>query len=163
QGAAVPHARRRGLLSGLRGHPGAPAAGCRRGPGPQSRNVRGGSSGARRRGGDRALSRGRLAQRPEAQAPQDGRGADRPRSGRRLLHGNQVLRVQWPARFAALATRIDRYEAALAAAGLDPRQLAPRSFTLPRVARYVAKAGAVLLLLLPAALVGLVANYPAYR
>jgi len=82
---------------------------------------------------------------------------------RRLLHGYQVLRVQWPARFAALATRIDRYEAALAAAGLDPRQLAPRSFTLPRVARYVAKAGAVLLLLLPAALVGLVANYPAYR
>jgi len=82
---------------------------------------------------------------------------------RRLLAGYDVVRAQWPERFAALATRIDRYEAALAAAGLDPRQLAPGRFTLGRVAGYVGKAALVLLLLLPAALVGVVVHYPAYR
>src|SRR5256884_1542725 len=66
-------------------------------------------------------------------------------------------------RFAALATRIDRYEAVLTAAGLDPRQLTPGRFTLRRVTGYVGKAVLVLVLLLPAALVGLVVHYPAYR
>jgi 1-acyl-sn-glycerol-3-phosphate acyltransferase len=82
---------------------------------------------------------------------------------RRLLAGYDVVRVQWPERFAALATRIDRYEAALSLAGLDPQQLAPGRFTPGRVARYVAKAVLVLVLLLPAALVGVVVHYPAYR
>src|SRR5207302_1847442 len=68
-----------------------------------------------------------------------------------------------PGRFAALATRIDRYEAVLTAAGLDPRQLTPGRFTLRRVTGYVGKAVLVLVLLLPAALVGLVVHYPAYR
>src|SRR5207249_3226033 len=71
---------------------------------------------------------------------------------RRLLAGYGVVRAQWPERFAALATRIDRYEAALSAAGLDPRQLAPGRFTLGRVAGYVGKAALLLMLLLPAAL-----------
>jgi len=82
---------------------------------------------------------------------------------RRFLEGYRVIRAQSPERFAALATRIDRYEAALAAAGLDPRQLAPRRFEAGRVARYVAKAVLVFLVLLPAALVGVVVHYPAYR
>ncbi len=82
---------------------------------------------------------------------------------RRLLAGYDLVRAQWPERFAVLSTRIDRYEAALAAAGLDPRQLAPGRFTLARVAGYVGKAALVLLLLLPAALVGVVVHYPAYR
>ncbi len=82
---------------------------------------------------------------------------------RRLLAGYDVAREQWPERFTALATRIDRYEAALAAAGLDPRQLVPRRFTLGRVAGYVGKAALVLLLLLPAALAGVVVHYQAYR
>jgi hypothetical protein len=73
------------------------------------------------------------------------------------------VRAQWPERFAALATRIDRYEAALAAAALDPRQLSLRRFTPGWVTGYVGKAGFVLLLLLPAALVGVVLQYPAYR
>jgi 1-acyl-sn-glycerol-3-phosphate acyltransferase len=81
----------------------------------------------------------------------------------RLLAGYDVVRAQWPERFAALATRIDRYEAALAAAALDPRQLSLRRFTPGRVTGYVGKAGFVLLLLLPAALVGVVLQYPAYR
>ena len=82
---------------------------------------------------------------------------------RRLLAGYDVVRAQWPERFAALATRIDRYEAVLTAAGLDPRQLTPGRFTLRRVTGYVGKAVLVLVLLLPAALVGLVVHYPAYR
>src|SRR5207237_10505001 len=51
----------------------------------------------------------------------------------------------------------------LTAAGLDPRQLTPGRFTLRRVTGYVGKAVLVLVLLLPAALVGLVVHYPAYR
>ncbi|PYP12986.1 MAG: hypothetical protein DMD56_02125 [Gemmatimonadetes bacterium] len=82
---------------------------------------------------------------------------------RRLLTGYDVVRAQWPERFAALATRIDRYEAALSAAGLDPRQLAPGRFTLGRVAGYVGKVALLLVLLLPAALVGVAVHYPAYR
>src|SRR5438034_10992093 len=83
---------------------------------------------------------------------------------RRFLAGYRVARIHWPDRFTALAQRIDRYEAALAAAGrLDPRQLAPRSFTLGRVVRYTAKALFLVLLLLPAAAVGVVVHYPAYR
>jgi len=83
---------------------------------------------------------------------------------RRFLAGYRVARIHWPDRFTALAQRIDRYEAALAAAGrLDPRQVAPRSFTLGRVVRYTAKALLLVLLLLPAAAVGVVVHYPAYR
>ena len=82
---------------------------------------------------------------------------------RRLLAGYEVVRTQWPDRFAALATRIDRYELALAAAGLDPHHLMPQGFVWRRVARYVVVALAWLLVLLPAALVGVVAHYPAYR
>jgi len=72
------------------------------------------------------------------------------------------VRAQWPERFALLTTRIDRYEAALAAAGLDPRQLAPGRFTLGRVAGYVGKAALVLFVALAAALAGVVVHYPAY-
>ncbi|HEU5261324.1 MAG TPA: 1-acyl-sn-glycerol-3-phosphate acyltransferase [Gemmatimonadales bacterium] len=82
---------------------------------------------------------------------------------RRFLEGYHLVRERWPERFAALATRIDRYEAALAAAGLDPHHLAPKSFQLGRVARYVANALLLLLVLLPAALVGVSVHYPAYR
>ena len=82
---------------------------------------------------------------------------------RRLLAGYRAVQAQWPERFATLATRIDRYEAALAAAGLGARQLAPRSYTVGRIARYVGKAILFLAVLLPAALVGVVLHYPAYR
>src|SRR5216117_3144246 len=72
---------------------------------------------------------------------------------RRLLAGYHAVRAQW----------LERYEAALTAAGLDPRQLAPRSYTVERIARYVGKAILFLGVLLPAALVGVVLHYPAYR
>jgi glycerol-3-phosphate O-acyltransferase / dihydroxyacetone phosphate acyltransferase len=82
---------------------------------------------------------------------------------RRLLAGYAAAREQWPERLAALVTRIDRYEAALTAAGLDARRLAPRRYTPERVTRYVVKAFLVLMLLLPVALAGVVVHYPAYR
>ena len=82
---------------------------------------------------------------------------------RRLLEGYEVVRAQWPERLAAIATRIDRYEAALSAAGLDARQVAAGGYTLGRVARYAGKAALVLVVLLPAAALGVVLNYPAYR
>jgi 1-acyl-sn-glycerol-3-phosphate acyltransferase len=80
---------------------------------------------------------------------------------RRLLAGYEVVRTHWPERLAAIATRIERYEAALSAAGVDGRQLA-LSYRFGRVARYAVKGAFVLLVLLPAALTGLVLNYPAY-
>jgi glycerol-3-phosphate O-acyltransferase/dihydroxyacetone phosphate acyltransferase len=82
---------------------------------------------------------------------------------RRLLDGYHTARARWPERCAALVTRIDRYEAALAAAGLDARHVAPKGFRGARVARYVASVALFSLLLLPAALVGLASHYPAYR
>lgn len=82
---------------------------------------------------------------------------------RRLLVGYEVAQAQWPERCAALASRIDRYEAALATTGLDPRQLAPGRFVFGRVLRYVGKAALLLMLLLPAALAGVIVHYPAYR
>src|SRR2546427_4521274 len=73
---------------------------------------------------------------------------------RRLLAGYVVVRAQWPERFATRATRIDRYEAALSVAGLDPRQLAPGRFTPRRVAGYGGQAALRLGLLLPPARLG---------
>ena len=81
---------------------------------------------------------------------------------RRLLAGYEVVRAHWPERLAAIATRIERYEAALVAAGLDARQLTAGSYSFGRVARYAVNGVFVLLVLLPAALTGLVLNYPAY-
>jgi glycerol-3-phosphate O-acyltransferase / dihydroxyacetone phosphate acyltransferase len=80
---------------------------------------------------------------------------------RRLLAGYEVVRAHWPERLAVIASRIERYEAALAAAGLDARQLTAGSYSFGRVARYAVQ-GVFVLVLLPAALTGLVLNYPAY-
>ncbi len=82
---------------------------------------------------------------------------------RRFLAGYEVARRHWPERAARLQTRLARYEASLAAAGLDARQLAPKSYAWQRVAAYALKSLLFLMLGLPTAIVGLVINYPAYR
>ncbi|HVH11321.1 MAG TPA: 1-acyl-sn-glycerol-3-phosphate acyltransferase, partial [Gemmatimonadales bacterium] len=82
---------------------------------------------------------------------------------RRFLAGYDVARRRWPARAAALRTRLERYEAALAAAGLDTKHLAPRSYGWRRVTTYAVKSALFLTLGLPVALVGLLVHYPAYR
>ena len=81
---------------------------------------------------------------------------------RRFLEGYHALRARRPERFDRLRGRIARYEAALAAAGLDVRHPAPRHFTPPLIARYLARSAAVIALL-PVALAGVVVHYPAYR
>lgn len=82
---------------------------------------------------------------------------------RRLLVGYELARRYWPERVARLQARLERYEAALSAAGLDARHLAPRRYGWRRVATYAVRSAAFLALGLPAALLGWLINYPAYR
>lgn len=82
---------------------------------------------------------------------------------RRLLAGYEVARQRWPDRAAALRRRLERHAASLAAAGLDAKQLAPRSYGWWRVLTYAVKSTLFLTIGLPVALLGLVVNYPAYR
>jgi len=82
---------------------------------------------------------------------------------RRFLEGYRTLLQRWPARVAAVGRRMERYETALTAAGLDAKHLAPRSLTVRRIITYALESVLVIGVLLPAALVGLVVHYPAYR
>jgi len=82
---------------------------------------------------------------------------------RRLLAGYDMARRHWPERAARLQARLERYEAALSAAGLDARHLAPRSYGWRRAATYALKSVLFLTLGLPAALIGWLVHYPAYR
>jgi len=82
---------------------------------------------------------------------------------RRLALGHDVLRERWPDRFAAIESRIVRYEATLEAAGVEPHHLTPHGYTITHVARYTVQAAIVFLFLLPLALAGAIVHYPAYR
>ncbi len=73
---------------------------------------------------------------------------------RRLLTGYDVARRHWPERAAQLQARLERYEAALNAAGLDARHLAPRSYAWQRAVTYALKSVVFLTLGLPAAVIG---------
>ena len=82
---------------------------------------------------------------------------------RRFLAGLDVARRHLPERTAQLQARLERYVAALAAVGLDARHLAPRRYGSKQVAKYAIRSVLFLTLGLPAALLGLVIHYPAYR
>ncbi len=82
---------------------------------------------------------------------------------RRLLTGYDVARRQWPDRAARLQARLERFEASLSAAGLDAQHLAPRSYGWRSVVTYAVKSVLFLTLGLPAAIVGWLVHYPAYR
>ncbi len=82
---------------------------------------------------------------------------------RRLLTGYDVARRQWPDRAARLQARLERFEASLSAAGLDAQHLAPRSYGWRSVVTYAVKSVLFLTLGLPAAIVGWLIHYPAYR
>jgi glycerol-3-phosphate O-acyltransferase/dihydroxyacetone phosphate acyltransferase len=82
---------------------------------------------------------------------------------RRFALGYRMMRERWPDRFTAIIARVDRYETTLGAAGVEPRHLTPKSYTVARVLRYVAQSVIVFALLLPVALAGAVVHYPAYR
>ena len=89
--------------------------------------------------------------------------ADEFEQRRRLLTGYDVARRQWPDRAARLQARLVRFEASLSAAGLDAQQLAPHSYGWWRVVTYAVKSVLFLTLGLPAAIVGSLVHYPAYR
>ena len=82
---------------------------------------------------------------------------------RRFVLGYRLLQEKFPDRFTAVQARIDRYESALQAAGLDPRHLTSRTYTFARVLRYVVQSVLVFALLLPPALAGALVHFPAYR
>ena len=81
----------------------------------------------------------------------------------RFLAGYDVVRRHWPDRAARLEARLERFEASLAAAGLDAQHLAPRSYGWRRVATYALKSALFLMLGLPASIIGWLVHYPAYR
>lgn len=82
---------------------------------------------------------------------------------RRFATGYATLRARAPERLAALQERIDRYHADLAHARLDPHSLPREQFTLPGVARYTLKSMLLFMALVPAAVIGALIHYPAYR
>jgi glycerol-3-phosphate O-acyltransferase/dihydroxyacetone phosphate acyltransferase len=82
---------------------------------------------------------------------------------RRFVAGHARARVEHPERLETLVARMTAYEAELAAVGLDPERLAPEYFTPGTVVRYTTKRLLLATLLLPAALVGALIHYPAYR
>jgi len=82
---------------------------------------------------------------------------------RRFLEGLNAARRHLPERTARLQARLERYEASLRSAGLDAQQLAPRSYDWRRVVAYAVRSVLFLAIGLPAALIGLLIHYPAYR
>src|SRR5207245_11041200 len=82
---------------------------------------------------------------------------------RRLLAGYEVVRHRWPERAAALRARLERHAAAVAAAGLDPKQLAPQSYGSISVITYALKSALFLMLGRPGSLIGLLVHSPDYR
>jgi len=96
---------------------------------------------------------------PEKPAPL----ADEFEMRQRFLKGYDVARQLWPDRAARLQARLERFETSLSAAGLDAQHLAPRSYGWRRVATYAVKSVLFLALGLPAAIIGWLVHYPAYR
>ena len=82
---------------------------------------------------------------------------------RRFLAGYDVARRQLPDRVARLEARLERFEASLSAAGLDAQHLARRGYGWRRVVTYAVKSVLFLTLGLPAAILGWLVHYPAYR
>ena len=81
---------------------------------------------------------------------------------RRFMAGYSTLREKAPQRLAAISERIERFEAEVRDAGVDPKTLQPRSASSGRGAQAIVDALG-LLILLPLAVVGTIVNYPVYR
>lgn len=80
----------------------------------------------------------------------------------RLLRGYARLREAAPERLERLASRVTRYGAALEQADLTPELLPAGGYRTATVLRVTLKAVVTLLLLLPLALAGMVAHFPAW-
>lgn len=82
---------------------------------------------------------------------------------RRILAGYAALERSAPERVGRLRRRIERHEARLKGAGLNPGHLTVREFTRAGVLRYAMRASAWLVVLRPLAVPGIVLHWPAYR
>lgn len=83
-------------------------------------------------------------------------------TSQRLLEGYHRLRVQAPRELDRLERRLVRYQATLHAIGLTPALLPASGYRAGRVIGVTVRSLVVLLLLLPAALAGIVINAPAW-
>jgi glycerol-3-phosphate O-acyltransferase/dihydroxyacetone phosphate acyltransferase len=81
---------------------------------------------------------------------------------RRFMAGYSTLRDKEPQRLAAISARIDRFEAEVRDAGVDPKTLQPGSVSSSRGAAAILDALG-LLIMLPVAVIGTIVNYPVYR
>ncbi|HUG28457.1 MAG TPA: lysophospholipid acyltransferase family protein [Gemmatimonadales bacterium] len=82
---------------------------------------------------------------------------------RRLLAAYPDVVRRKPVESARLRARLDRHDARLQGAGLEPVLLTPQAFSLPSVLGYSLRAAAYFTLAGPLALPGIVIHYPAYR
>ena len=88
--------------------------------------------------------------------------AERLERRQRLLRGYAKLRVDAPERLGRLSSRILRYTSALRNANLTPELLPAGGYRATTVALVAVKALATLLVLLPLAVAGMIAHFPAW-
>jgi 1-acyl-sn-glycerol-3-phosphate acyltransferase len=88
--------------------------------------------------------------------------ADNLERRQRLVRGYNKLREEAPERLGKLVSRIVRYTAALRNVNLTPELLPASGYRAATVARVAMKAVLTLLLLLPLAITGMIAHFPAW-
>jgi 1-acyl-sn-glycerol-3-phosphate acyltransferase len=88
--------------------------------------------------------------------------ADNLERRQRLVRGYNELREEAPERLGKLVSRIVRYSAALRNANLTPELLPAAGYRVATVVRVAVKAVLTLLLLLPLAIAGMIAHFPAW-
>ena len=88
--------------------------------------------------------------------------ADKLERRQRLVRGYNALREEAPERLGKLVSRIVRYNAALRNANLTPELLPAGGYKVATVVRVAVKAVLTLLLLLPLAIAGMIAHFPAW-
>lgn len=88
--------------------------------------------------------------------------ADRMELRRRLLDGYARLKLSAPDRLALMADRVEQYQAALDAARLTPERLPQSGYRAGAVLRFTLATLALLLVLLPLGVAGMVIHLPAW-
>ena len=89
--------------------------------------------------------------------------AESAETRRRLLAAYPDVVHRKPVEAARLRARLDRHDARLQGAGLEPVLLTPQAFSFPSVLGYSLRAAGYFTLAGPLALPGIVIHYPAYR
>ena len=81
----------------------------------------------------------------------------------RLMEGYHALKLRFPEELSRLELRITRYERDLHRLGVDHEHIAAERVTGAFMARYVSRQLALLVLLAPFGLVGMLVHFPAYH